>query len=44
MREQQQQIISALKVQPTIDAATEVDRSVTFMKDYLKKRGLKHWS
>lgn len=41
MREQQQQIISALKVQPTIDAATEVDRSVTFMKDYLKKTGLK---
>lgn len=41
MRPLQQTIIKALKVQPTIDVQTEIDRSVTFMQDYLRKTGLK---
>lgn len=41
MRPLQQTIIKALKVQPTIDVQAEIDRSVTFMQDYLRKTGLK---
>ncbi|USS87022.1 ammonia-dependent NAD(+) synthetase [Fructilactobacillus cliffordii] len=38
----QQQIIQALRVQPEIDPAMEVRRSVDFMKDYLRQNpGLK---
>ncbi|MFC6290042.1 ammonia-dependent NAD(+) synthetase [Levilactobacillus angrenensis] len=36
MRAMQKEIIEALKVQPSIDPATEVRRSVDFLKDYLK--------
>lgn len=36
MRTMQKEIIEALKVQPSIDPATEVRRSVDFLKDYLK--------
>lgn len=41
MRELQQEIISALKVQPKIDPQNEIRRSVDFLKAYLKKTGLK---
>ncbi len=41
MRELQQQIISALKVQLQIDPETEIRRSVDFLKAYLQKTGLK---
>lgn len=37
MRAMQQEIIAALKVQPTIDPAKEIRRSVDFLKDYLKR-------
>ncbi|WP_061777146.1 ammonia-dependent NAD(+) synthetase [Levilactobacillus senmaizukei] len=37
MRAMQQEIIEALKVQPEIDPATEIRRSVDFLKDYLKR-------
>ncbi|MFC6259781.1 ammonia-dependent NAD(+) synthetase [Levilactobacillus fujinensis] len=37
MRAMQKEIIEALKVQPSIDPATEVRRSVDFLKDYLKR-------
>ncbi|WP_204121006.1 MULTISPECIES: ammonia-dependent NAD(+) synthetase [Levilactobacillus] len=36
MRAMQKEIIAALKVQPTIDPATEVRRSVDFLKSYLQ--------
>ncbi|WP_203642818.1 ammonia-dependent NAD(+) synthetase [Levilactobacillus andaensis] len=36
MRAMQKEIIEALRVQPSIDPATEVRRSVDFLKDYLK--------
>ncbi|USS93564.1 ammonia-dependent NAD(+) synthetase [Fructilactobacillus ixorae] len=36
-RHKQAEIIAALRVQPTIDPATEVRRSVDFMKDYLRQ-------
>lgn len=36
MRAMQREIIAALKVQPAIDPAIEVRRSVDFLKDYLK--------
>lgn len=36
MRAMQKEIIEALKVQPSIDPATEVRRSVDFLKAYLK--------
>lgn len=41
MRELQAQIIAELGVQPVIDPATEVQRRVQFLKDYLKKTGTK---
>lgn len=41
MRELQQKIISALKVQPQIDPQAEIRRSVTFLKEYLQTTGLK---
>ena len=42
MREMQQEIIDELHVSPVIDPASEVRRSVDFMKDYLKAHpGLK---
>ncbi|WP_203649502.1 ammonia-dependent NAD(+) synthetase [Secundilactobacillus yichangensis] len=41
MRELQQKIIAALKVQPQIDPEAEIRRSVDFLKAYLKKTGLK---
>ncbi|GAW99857.1 ammonia-dependent NAD(+) synthetase [Secundilactobacillus mixtipabuli] len=41
MRELQQEIISALKVQPKIVPQNEIRRSVDFLKAYLKKTGLK---
>ncbi|WP_143463887.1 ammonia-dependent NAD(+) synthetase [Levilactobacillus enshiensis] len=37
MRAMQKEIIEALRVQPSIDPATEVRRSVDFLKDYLKR-------
>ncbi|MFC6275415.1 ammonia-dependent NAD(+) synthetase [Levilactobacillus tangyuanensis] len=37
MRAMQQEIIEALKVQPEIDPATEIRRSVDFLKAYLKR-------
>ncbi|WP_341779395.1 ammonia-dependent NAD(+) synthetase [Levilactobacillus sp. HBUAS70063] len=37
MRAMQQEIIAALKVQPTIDPAKEIRRSVDFLKAYLKR-------
>jgi NAD+ synthase len=37
MREKQQEIIDALRVQPTIDPKVEIRRSVDFLKSYLKK-------
>lgn len=37
MREMQKEIIEALKVQPTIDPATEIRRSVDFLKAYLRR-------
>jgi len=37
MRAMQKEIIEALKVQPSIDPATEVRRSVDFLKSYLKR-------
>lgn len=37
MRAMQKEIIEALKVQPSIDPATEVRRSVDFLKAYLKR-------
>jgi len=37
MRAMQKEIIEALKVQPSIDPATEIRRSVDFLKDYLKR-------
>lgn len=37
MREQQKAIIEALKVQPTIDPAAEIRRSVDFLKAYLQQ-------
>lgn len=40
MRQLQQTIIQTLKVQPQIDAQTEVQRSVTFLQDYLQTTGL----
>lgn len=40
MRPLQQEIIKALKVQPSIDVDAEIDRSVTFLQDYLKTTGL----
>ncbi|MCW6652527.1 ammonia-dependent NAD(+) synthetase [Aerococcaceae bacterium NML210727] len=36
MRPLQQEIITALKVQPTIDPMAEIRRTVDFLKDYLK--------
>jgi len=36
MRAMQKEIIEALRVQPSIDPATEIRRSVDFLKDYLK--------
>ena len=37
MRKMQKEIIEALKVQPTIDPATEIRRSVDFLKAYLRR-------
>ena len=37
MRTMQKEIIGALKVQPTIDPAKEIRRSVDFLKAYLKR-------
>ena len=37
MRAMQKEIIAALKVQPTIDPAKEIRRSVDFLKAYLKR-------
>lgn len=37
MRPLQAEIIAALKTQPTIDPKAEIQRSVDFLKDYLKK-------
>ncbi|MCW6662969.1 ammonia-dependent NAD(+) synthetase [Aerococcaceae bacterium NML190073] len=36
MRPLQQEIITALKVQPTIDPMAEIRRTIDFLKDYLK--------
>lgn len=41
MRPLQAEIIETLGVQPTIDPATEIKRSITLLKDYLKQTGLK---
>lgn len=41
MRELQKEIIATLGVQPTIDPATEIKRSVDLLKDYLLKTGMK---
>ncbi|KRM11662.1 ammonia-dependent NAD(+) synthetase [Paucilactobacillus suebicus] len=41
MRPLQQTIIDALKVQPTINVDEEINRSVSFLQDYLVKTGLK---
>ncbi|MET1052249.1 MAG: ammonia-dependent NAD(+) synthetase [Mycetocola sp.] len=41
MRPLQQQIISELNVQPTIDPATEISRRVGFLVDYLRTTGTK---
>ncbi|MDR3240677.1 MAG: ammonia-dependent NAD(+) synthetase [Lactobacillaceae bacterium] len=41
MREMQTEIIAALGTQPTIDPATEFQRSVDLLKDYLLKTGFK---
>ncbi|MDR3190425.1 MAG: ammonia-dependent NAD(+) synthetase [Lactobacillaceae bacterium] len=41
MRELQTEIITALGVQPQIDPATEIRRSVDLLKQYLVKTGLK---
>lgn len=40
MRALQQEIISELDVQPSIDPAAEVDRRVGFLVDYLRKTGV----
>ena len=37
MRAKQREIIDALKVKPTIDPATEIRRSVDFLKAYLQR-------
>ncbi|WP_195854255.1 ammonia-dependent NAD(+) synthetase [Aerococcus tenax] len=37
MRQQQAEIIQALKVAPTIDSDDEIERSLTFITDYLKR-------
>ncbi|KAA9242000.1 MULTISPECIES: ammonia-dependent NAD(+) synthetase [Aerococcus] len=37
MRQQQAEIIQALKVAPTIDSDYEIERSLTFITDYLKR-------
>ncbi|WP_422122599.1 ammonia-dependent NAD(+) synthetase [Planococcus sp. X10-3] len=37
MSELQQQIIEEMKVQPKINPAEEIERTITFLKDYLKK-------
>lgn len=37
MRKQQAEIIQALKVAPSIDSAYEIERSLTFITDYLKR-------
>ncbi|WP_258088756.1 ammonia-dependent NAD(+) synthetase [Weissella fangxianensis] len=41
MRPLQTEIIEKLGVQPTIDPESEIKRSVTLLKDYLKQTGLK---
>ena len=41
MRKLQEEIINTLAVTPSIDPAIEVKRRVEFLKDYLKKTGLK---
>lgn len=41
MRPLQAGIIQTLGVQPTIDAKTEINRSISLLKDYLIKTGLK---
>ncbi len=41
MTELQQEIITALGVKPTIDAAAEVENRVAFLVDYLKRTGAK---
>lgn len=41
MRKLQEEIINILAVTPSIDPAIEVKRRVEFLKDYLKKTGLK---
>ena len=41
MRPLQTEIIEKLGVQPAIDPASEIKRSVTLLKDYLKRTGLK---
>ncbi|MDF9443575.1 ammonia-dependent NAD(+) synthetase [Limosilactobacillus mucosae] len=41
MRKLQEEIINTLAVTPEIDPAVEVKRRVEFLKDYLKKTGLK---
>lgn len=43
MRPLQKQIIAVEKVQPTIDPATEIRRSIDFLKAYLKQSGLKSY-
>lgn len=37
MSELQQQIIEEMKVQPEINPSEEIERTITFLKDYLKK-------
>ena len=37
MRPQQQRIIAALRVQSQIDVAQEMERSITFLTDYLQQ-------
>ena len=41
MRPLQAEIIQTLGVQPTIDSETEINRSISLLKDYLIKTGLK---
>lgn len=41
MRTLQAEIIQTLGVQPTIDSETEINRSISLLKDYLIKTGLK---
>ena len=41
MRKLQEEIINTLAVTPSIDPAIEVKRRIEFLKDYLKKTGLK---